>query len=162
MTKRIAYMGIGIALYVVLSFAVKIPLIGHIQTDLGYIAFGVFLYIFGYPAIVVGVMGCVIESLLMSGWFPYGWFVGQIVIGLMCAYAFTKTNQKWLHIFAIIFSVFVGIVVIKTIIECVMFGIPLAVKIPKNIVAWVVDVIPMIIGLLIGYRLKDKLIRGEE
>ena len=34
-TKKIALLGMGIALYVVLGAMVKIPLIAHIQTDLG-------------------------------------------------------------------------------------------------------------------------------
>ena len=40
--KRIAYLGIGIALYVVLGLVMNIPLLAgtHLQTDLGYIAFG--------------------------------------------------------------------------------------------------------------------------
>ena len=42
-TKNIALLGIGTTLYVALSFMIKIPLISHIQTDLGYIAFGVMI-----------------------------------------------------------------------------------------------------------------------
>lgn len=41
-TKKIAFLGIGIALYVVLSMTIKIPLVGHIQTDFGYVAYGAF------------------------------------------------------------------------------------------------------------------------
>ena len=38
-TKRIALLGIGIALYVVLGMVMNIPLLAgtHLQTDLGYI-----------------------------------------------------------------------------------------------------------------------------
>ena len=45
--KMIAYYGLGIALYVVLGMAMKVPLIGHIGLDLGYVAFGCYLYLFG-------------------------------------------------------------------------------------------------------------------
>ena len=46
-TKKITYLGMGIALYVVLSMTVKIPLINQIKTDFGYLAFGAFLNLFG-------------------------------------------------------------------------------------------------------------------
>ncbi len=47
-TKKICYMGLGIALYFVFAMALQIPLIGHLKTDLGYIAFGAWCVIFGW------------------------------------------------------------------------------------------------------------------
>ena len=44
--KNIIALGLFTALYVVLGLTCKIPLIGHIGTDLGYIAFAVALYYF--------------------------------------------------------------------------------------------------------------------
>ncbi len=154
-TRTVAYLGMGIALYVVLGMMVKIPLIGHIQTDLGYIAFGAFLYIFGWQALVVGAIGCLIESLIVSGWIPAGWIVGQILIGLICGYVYVKSEKKWLQILTTIISVFIGIAIIKTGIECLLYGIPLVVKFPKNTIAFVADTIPMLVGLFIGKRLKN-------
>lgn len=77
--KKICYLAMGIAMYVVFSMAVKIPLIGHIQTDLGYMVYGAFLSCFGIPGVVVGVVGCLVESLIFSGWVPIGWMIGQLV-----------------------------------------------------------------------------------
>ena len=154
--KRIAYLGIGIALYVVLGLAMNIPILAgtHLQTDLGYIAFGCYLYCFGWPALIVGVLGCMLESLLTSGWIPAGWMVGQLVIGLLCGFVYKKSNKKLIHILIAVFAVFIGVGLIKTGIECALYSIPFAIKFPKNCVAFVADAIPMILGLFIGYKVK--------
>lgn len=155
--KKVAYLGIGIALYVVLSMAVKIPLISHIQTDLGYIAFGVYLYLFGVPAVVVGVIGCLLESLLVTGWVPIGWMVGQAFIGITCGFVYRdfKKNNILLVLFTIV-SVFIGVGVIKTVIECYLYNIPFMVKIVKNTIATAVDIVPMVVGLFLGKFLEKK------
>lgn len=154
--KRVAYLGIGIALYVVLGCVMNIPLLAnsHLQTDLGYIVFGVYCYLFGWMGVLVGAIGCVLESLLISGLFPVGWLAGQILIGIMCGIIYKRETNKIVHIVVTILAVFVGIAVIKTIIESVLYGIPLEVKFMKNFVAFIADTIPMLIGLALGYRLK--------
>ena len=157
-TKTVAYLGIGIALYVVLGCFMNIPLMAgtHLQTDLGYIVFGAYCYLFGWPAFIVGVIGCLIESLLTSGWVPVGWMVGQALIGLTCGHTYKNTQNKYAHIVITVIEVFLGIVLVKSGIECALYGIPLVVKIPKNFVAFIADVIPMLLGLFLGYKLKDK------
>ena len=155
--KKVAYFGLGIALYVVLSMMVKIPLIAHIQTDLGYIVFCVYLCLFGGPAVVVGIIGCLIESLIVNGWVPVGWMVGQAFIGIVCGMTFQKHQHKAVRIFAIIISVFIGIGLIKTGIECVLYGIPFPVKFARNGVAAVADGVVMIIGLWVADLVKNRL-----
>lgn len=55
-TLNIARIGIGIALYVVLSMTLKIPIVGHIGLDLGYVVLAVYAYLLGcIPAMIVGV-----------------------------------------------------------------------------------------------------------
>lgn len=152
-TKRITCLGVGIALYTVLGMSVNIPLIGHIQTDLGYVAFGAFLYLFGWSATIIGIIGCLFESLIVSGWIPIGWMAGQLAIGLICGIVYKRSDNKIVHILTTILAVFIGIGLIKTVIECSLYGIPFEVKFAKDMVAFVADVIPMLIGLFIGYRL---------
>ena len=152
-TNKIAMLGIGMALYVVLGFTIKIPLIAHIQTDLGYIAFGCFLYLIGWQACIVGVVGCLLESLIFSGWIPIGWMVGQLAIGIICGITYKKFDNILVHIVITVIAVFIGVAIIKTGIECVLYGIPLMVKFPKNLIAFAADVIPMIAGYLIAKRL---------
>ena len=152
-TKTITTLGIGIALYVALSAMIKIPLVGHIQTDMGYIAFGVFCVLFGWLGAIVGVIGCLIESLIFSGWLPVGWMAGQLAIGVICGVAYKKTSNKVICSLITVVAVFIGIAIIKTGIECVLYSIPLNVKFVKNFTAFVADSIPMLIGMFLGFRL---------
>lgn len=160
--KKIAFLGVGIALYVVLGCILNIPLFAgsHIQTDLGYIAFGCCLYLLGWHATIVGVIGCLLESLVTSGWIPYGWILGQLFIGIVCGLIYKKTQSRAVHIIVTILAVFVGVAGIKTAVECAMFSIPFVVKFPKNVVAFIADAVPMLLGLFLGYRLnKEEVIK---
>ena len=44
-TKKICLTALGIALYVCVSMLIKIPVVGHISLDLGYIVGGLLLHI---------------------------------------------------------------------------------------------------------------------
>lgn len=166
-TKTICNLALGIALYVALSATVKIPLIGHIQTDLGYVAFGAYLVMFGWQAVVVGVFGCIIESLLFSGWFPIGWAVGQVFIGIMCGLWYKYTDKKpnayknITRVACTVLAVFIGVGLIKTIIECQLYSIPFEIKFAKDMIAFISDTIPMIFGVFIGERLKNQFIKAD-
>ena len=151
-TKKIALIGILTALYVVLGFTIKIPLISHIQTDLGYVAFGVACFAVGPLAFIAGVLGCLFESLLISGWVPVGWMAGQILIGLICGVSYKKIKNTWINVGLTILAVFLGIGVAKTIIECNLYSIPFAIKFPKNLIAFVADTVPMVAGYLLATK----------
>lgn len=147
-TKKITFTAIGIALYVVLSMSMKIPLIAHISLDLGYVAFALYCYHFGaISGMIVGGVGCVLISLITTGWFPPGWFLGNLVIGLICGRLY-KHNATISNIIITIIAVAIGILGIKTVIECKLYGIPYAVKIPKNAIAFITDAIVMSAGTL--------------
>lgn len=155
-TKSICLMGLGIALYVVLSMTFKMPLISHIQTDLGYIVFGVYCVLFGWQGFIVGALGCMLESLIFNGWFPTGWIIGQIVIGVICGIAYKKFNSNAFKIVITVIAILIGIAGIKTLVECKLYSIPFAVKVIKNLFAAAADMPPMIIGLFVGNYLKSK------
>lgn len=154
--KNICYIGMGIALYFVLSMALNIPLIGHLKTDLGYIAFGTWCVLFGWQGCIVGAAGCLLESLLVSGWIPIGWILGQITIGLICGTAYKKCKSTVVNVIITIAAVFMGVAGIKTLIECELYSIPLVVKLSKNLIAAVADTIPMLIGLFVGNMIKKR------
>lgn len=62
-------------------------------------------------------------------------------------------------VFACTFSVIglaVGIIGCKTLIECAMFKILFEVKIAKNIIACSSDIVPLIIGIILGFKLKKR------
>ena len=159
--RTVALLGIGIALYVVLSFSIKIPLISHIQTDLGYIAYGFFLFHLGPLAALVGVIGCLLESIIFSGLVPLGWMAGQLLIGIICGIFYNKVKNSIINVGVTILSVFIGIALIKTIIECTLYGIPFPVKFVKNTIAFVADTIPMIIGYFLAKELPIRITTKE-
>jgi len=152
-TRQIAGIAILTALYCVLSAMMKIPFIGAISLDLGYIALTVGCALFGPWAAVIGAIGCALESMLFS---PYGfsisWFVANLIIGIGCGFVFKKTDNIWAWIAAIVGFVAVGMLGAKTGIECYLYHIPFAVKIVKNAVAFGVDTLTMLVGLGITTR----------
>ena len=152
--QKIAFLSIGIALYVVLSAFVVIPIVNRIKLDLGYIVFGLYLNVFGIPAAAVGVLGCIIAELLKGGSFRIAWPIGQAFIGLTMGYLLPKTKQVWLKVIYGIISVFIGIALIKTVIEVAMYRFPLNLKFASNAVAFVADAIPFIIGILLSYKIR--------
>ena len=158
-TKYITTTAIGIALYVALSMTAKIPLIGHISLDLGYIVLAVYCYHFGaVSGAIVGAVGCMFVSLIMTGMLPIGWMVGNAVIGYSCGVEFKTYKVRLRESSANCLFCFVmctlGIFIFKTVIECFLYSIPFAVKIPKNAVAALIDAFVMCIGVLIAPKIK--------
>lgn len=150
-TKKITTLAILTALYVALSAMMKIPFIGNISLDLGYIAFVVALMLFGYEGIIVGVIGCTLESILFSAYgFSISWAIGNLIVGLLFAYGVSRIdyNAKVYMSFAMV-ACLLGIGIVKTFIESYLYAIPLAIKFPKNLVATMVDSFTMWIGILI-------------
>lgn len=178
-TKKIALIGVLTALYVVLSFFMKFTVIGNIQIDLGYVAYAIALSILGPWGIIVGCVGCGLESMIFS---PYGfsisWFLANFVIGFggsLIYPAYFDTDwipAEWHYKTGIIekialatctfIIVFFGVGVVKTGVECILYDIPLAVKIPKNLVATVIDTVAMCIGLYIYPFIKRTSVLKEE
>ena len=155
--RKITGIALLTALYCVLSAMMKIPFIGAISLDLGYIALTIGCAMFGMWGAFIGAVGCGIESILFSPYgFSIGWFVGNFIIGLGCGYVFKKTSITWKRIIAVIVFVALGILIAKTLIECYLYNIPFNIKIVKSFVAFAVDSITMIIGLLAVQRLKIK------
>lgn len=153
-TRKIAFLGLGIALYAVLSAFVIIPIINRIKLDLGYIVFGIYLNNLGIISSIVGVLGCIIGNLLKGGSLPIAWAIGQLFIGVSLGYLLPKTNNIYLKILYCLISTFIGIAVIKTIIEVLMYQFPIALKFSSNFVAYVADVIPLIIGVILSKKIK--------
>lgn len=155
-TKKISYTALGIALYVCLSMTVKIPMIAHISLDLGYIVLAVYCYHFGgISGAIVGGAGCALVSLLTSGWFPPGWLLGNIFIGAFCGYAYRR-KKLISDILISAGAVLLGIWLIKTFVECPLYGIPVSVKLVSNGVAAVTDAIVMCIGVFVASKLRIK------
>lgn len=153
----------GIALYVVLSMTAKIPVIGHANLDLGYIVFAVYCYYYGaLPGMVVGSVGCLLVSLLTSGWIPPGWIAGNLLIGAIVGMFGESSGASTSHrIFVVVMAVFLGIFCVKTGIECTLYSIPLAVKMPKSTVVFAMDAVVMSIGTWIAPKIPFRIFTKE-
>ena len=157
-TKKIVNIAILAALYVALSLTLKIPLgMGNIQMDMGYIALTVACVIYGPCGAIVGALGAAIESMCFAAYgISWGWIAMNVVIGIACGVVLPKIKDRfWISALTIVTAVFIGAMV-KTAVECLLYGIPLLVKLPKSALAWVVDSVVMIIGLPIVKRLTER------
>lgn len=149
-TKRICYLAVLTALYVVLSAFLKFNIVGNIQLDLGYIVFAFALCEFGIYGTIVGVFGCSLESILFSAYgFSISWATANLIVGIVTAFVFYFNKNDWIKIAGIIVSTALGLLLAKTFIECALYSIPFEVKIAKNAVAFGIDTIVMIFGYFI-------------
>ena len=157
-TKKICYLAVLTALYVVMSAFLKFYVgVGHIQVDLGYIAFAVALCEFGVAGAAVGVIGCALESMLFTAYgFSISWVVANAVIGIGCGLIFDKIDKFWIRALAIVMYTAIGMLLMKTSIECYLYSIPFAVKFTKSVAAFVVDSVVMIAGLAFHKVLRER------
>ncbi len=153
--RGICIVAVGIALFVALSLCVQVPIFENYYICLGYLVMLVYLYKFGPLAgTIVGVFGVIFYCLLTSGLRGMlGWMIGNLVIGmnLGCILGFTKNNKKHifyiLNILGIVLSVIIGILVVKSFVECILYNQPIFVRIAKNIYACIADIVVLILGL---------------
>lgn len=161
--KNICFTAIGIALYVVLSLCLQVPVFENYYLCLGYVTMLVFCYYFGpVSATIVGVLGVVLYCLLINGLrgMP-GWAAGNIVIGLLvgmtCRLTDQMKNQFLRHLIiaaAIVVSTALGILGLKSLVEMLLYAQPMVVRMAKNVYAFVADVVVLIAALPICVCLK--------
>lgn len=166
-TKLVALTGVGTALFVALTLCLQVPVFENYYLCLGYIAMAVFCYSVGtISGTIVGCLGTFLYCLLISGMrgMP-GWVIGNLVIGIVIGLTFkkTKTMEKtWLkaliNFLAIAASTAVGILILKSLTECILYAQPMAVRMGKNVFAFVADVFVLEISLPICMTL-DKQFR---
>lgn len=157
-TKSICITALGIALYVCISMLIKIPVISHISLDLGYIVLAVYCYLYGgIIGAVVGACGCFLVSLLATGWIAVGWPLGNLLIGAVCGIVYKRLKGKkfslLISMVLTVAAVFIGVGIIKTVVECALYSLPFAVKFAKNLVAFCMDAAVMCAGLVFAGHL---------
>ncbi len=163
-TKQICITALGIALYCTLSLSMRIPLgIGHIAVDLGYVVLAVYSYCMGsISAAIVGGCSAAIMSIL-SGWFSLEWVLANVAVGLICGRFYTHSRHNGFRITSThirnmvvtVLAVGLGMLVIKTYVSYLLWQIPILVKLPKSIAAWVTDSIVMCLGVCIAPRFSN-------
>ena len=146
----------GTALFVVLTMCLQVPVFENYYLCLGYIIMAVCLYSFGViSGTFVGVAGVILYCLLTSGLrgMP-GWSVGNLVIGIIVGLTFKltkKMKKTWLqaviNFIAIAVSTAIGILILKSLTECILYAQPMVVRMGKNVFAFVADIFVLELSL---------------
>ena len=155
-TKYISVTAIGIALFTVLSLCLQVPVFENYYLCLGYLAMAVFCYSFGtLSGTIVGFLGVILYCLVINGLrgMP-GWALGNIVIGISLGTIFKLTKKckkqwvKWtLYILTVVASTAVGILIVKSLTESLLYSQPMIIRIGKNIYAFIADAAVLIMSL---------------
>ena len=161
-TKKICALSMGIALFVVLSLCLQVPVFENYYLCLGYVVMAVYCYSFGPSyGTAIGFFGVILYCLLTNGLrgMP-GWAAGNIFIGLFvgttCKLTADMKNVFLRHIiiaFSIVVSVAIAILGIKSIIECFLYSQPFVIRVANNVFAFVADVFVLIFSLPICYTI---------
>lgn len=149
-------MAIGTALFVTLSMCLQVPVFENYYLCLGYVAMAVYCFSFGPVAgAIVGCLGVVLYCLVINGLrgMP-GWTLGNLVIGVVLGIVFIRTKRlksaavrMAVNIAAVVVSVALGILLVKSLTESLLYLQPLAVRIGKNIYAFVADLVVLLVSL---------------
>lgn len=155
-TLRICLNAAGIALFAALSFCLQIPVWENYTLCLGYAAMAVWCWRFGpFAGTVTGVLGVILYCLVINGLrgMP-GWALGNLVIGPALGYAFRRTAglrspvlRTAVNAAAVVISVTVGILGVKSLTEHLLYAQPFIVRAGKNFAAWAADVFVLLASL---------------
>ena len=155
-TRKIALLAIGIALFVVLSLCLQVPVFENYYLCLGYAVMAVYCWSFGtFAGTVVGFFGVILYCVVISGLrgMP-GWALGNVVIGVLMGLTFKATgNMKTpalrtvIQIAVIVAATALGILVVKSETESLLYSQPFLVRAAKNSYAFVADTVMLIASL---------------
>lgn len=155
--KDITFPAVGIALFVALSMCLRVPVFDNYYLCLGYIAMTVYIWCFKwYEGAIVGCFGvilyCIIGGLGFNG-MP-GWAVGNIAIGLIMGFllkSVQKIQKKPLQILVMaiiaIVSTFIGIEIIKSLIDSFVVSQPFVIRFGKNMTSFIADAFVIVMSL---------------
>ena len=155
-TKKICLMAVGIALFVVLSLCLQVPVFENYYLCLGYVVMAVYCYSFGtLSGTVVGFFGVVLYCLVISGirGMP-GWAFGNIIIGTAIGEMFKRTRDMKSSVLrlliecaVIVFATALGILVVKSETEHLLYSQPFIIRAAKNTSAFIADCMMLVISL---------------
>ena len=124
---------------------------------------GVFCYYFGpISGITVGTLGVCLYCLLISGLrgLP-GWAVGNVVIGLLVGLACkltinikSKLIRQIILITTVIIATAIGILGLKSIVECLLYAQPFVLRVAKNMTAFIADIVVLGISFPIALSIE--------
>ena len=156
----------GIALFVVLSMCLRVPVFENYYFCLGYVVMTVYCYCIGITSgTLVGTMGVALYCILISGLrgMP-GWVLGNLILAIVIGLTFKlvkKLKKPWLEnvisIAVIVVSTAVAILLVKSMVEHLLYYQPFWLRVMKNVYAFVADVIVIVISIPICRLLEPKL-----
>ena len=180
--KNITYMAIGIALFVVTSMCLRVPVFENYYLCLGYVVMTVYIWCFKwYEGAAVGFFGvwlyCLIGSLGFNG--APGWAIGNIVIGIILGFTIpairnltnklvkkdviddTKAEKLYITIplvgLVAVFATFVGIMLVKSAVDMVVVSQPFTVRFIKNLNSFIADAVVIVFSIPICLVLEKPL-----
>ncbi len=166
-TRKITTLGIGIALFVVLSMMLQVPVFSNYYLCLGYVVMAVYLYSFGVvQGTIVGCLGVVLYCVLINGMrgMP-GWAIGNVIIGIGLGMTFhwiknmKNKMMTWtiMIVSSILFSA-LGILIAKSATEMLLYSQPMIIRMGKNMSGFIADAVMLILSLPICKAI-DKFIK---
>lgn len=154
--QKLCNTALGIALFVVLSLCIRVPVFENYYICLGYVVMAVYCYSFGTASgTLVGILGVVLYCVLTSGLrgMP-GWASGNLVIGIVLGVTFRITKRiknssagLIIDFVAIVVAVAIGILGVKSIVEAAIYTQPFLLRVTKNSYAFIADVVTLIVSL---------------
>ena len=154
-TKKLTLLAVGIALFVALSLCLQVPVFENYYLCLGYVVMAVYCYSFGTLAgTTVGVLGVVLYCLVISGLrgMP-GWALGNLVIGLALGACYRMTRgmeskalRVAIQLVVIVAATALGILVVKSVPEQILYAQPFVVRAGKNFTAFVADAVMLLLS----------------
>ena len=168
--RNICLTALGIALFVVLTLCLQVPVFENYYLCLGYIVMAVWLNSVGIASgTVAGTAGVILYCLLTGGLrgMP-GWAAGNVLIGLLLGAAFRLTRplakpsgssgdsggsasrlvlRTVILIAVIIASCAAGILIVKSVTESLLYSQPMIIRIAKNTSAFIADAAVLILAL---------------
>lgn len=162
--KKISFMAMGIALFVVLSLCIQAPIFENYYLCLGYVVMAVYCYSFGVlGGVTTGFFGVILYCLITNGLrgMP-GWALGNIVIGIVvgttCLATKNMKNVLFRHIvigMSMVVSTAIAMLGVKSLVECALYAQPFWLRTANNIYAFVADSFVLIFSLPICYKMNQ-------
>lgn len=156
-TRDITFLAVGIALFVALSMCLRVPVFENYYLCLGYVVMTVYIWCFKwYEGTIIGFLGvilyCIIGGLGFNG-MP-GWALGNIAIGLILGISLKyikKINNKLLQVIltavVAIIATFIGIEIIKSLVDSFVVSQPFVVRFAKNMTSFISDAFVIVASL---------------
>ena len=156
-TKDLTFLAAGIALFVVFSMCLRVPVFENYYLCLGYIVMTVYIWCFNWwEGAIIGFFGvilyCLVGNLGFNG-MP-GWALGNVVIGLILGMSLPhikKIKNKIVQIFltAVVacIATLIGIGVVKSLVDMFIVQQPFAVRFAKNATSVISDAFVIVISL---------------